>query len=702
MFNQKHGGVSALLVCLILFSPLISLAQNEGAFDPAEGLDFEVVKTHVGDVLDIKVADMDGDRNMDIIYSGLFDKYLHIMYGKGKGEFEPPTVYPYKVEIKTIGHLNNDIYPEIISPWMYWFSIFINNGDRTFTKDSLSQEYTNLDCAAFGYFNNDSYIDIVAPKRFIYYGNGAGGFSSIDTLPFSFQTVYVSDFNNDYADDIIAIDHRGRSDIYLNDNDGNFTKSAHFDLGGNTLGVSIDNPFADFNRDGNADFAFITPIGNQPVSSKITIGYGDGNGGITDYSYKMVPKTAYCLSIADVDRDNNLDLIAANASDAMMEVFLGSEEGLFSEAFVVDLKTDSIVHAITTGDLDRDGNPDFAAGAFWADSIILIMNRKPAAPVLSEPMITTGFSNVSLAIVNPTGFELSQNYKTVAGATYRRQDIDLDETIDERAIDYNLQYGEYKITIDPRPDASPESKFSTTINIGPDEMILFKDYNIQENSKGEPEPIVFYYTVEEFSSIQPANGSTIEADQPLFDWSGLIENNSEDLIYNFQLDRYYDFRSPIVDIDDLESSQYIPSTPLAGEIVYYWRFRTIPASIGSAWSDYSRTFAVLFKSPTDMNNGAPHRQLPDNLILSQNHPNPFNPTTEISFTLPRACHARLDIYNIVGKRVTTLVEEYLGSGEHTVVWNGVGSDNMKVSSGLYFYRLSTDDFAVSKKMLLLK
>ena len=452
MFNQKFGAISAIVVCLIFFSPLISMAQNEGDSDPADGLDFEIIKTHVGDVLDIKIADIDGDQNMDIIYSGLFDKHLHIMYGKGKAKFESPVVYPFNVGILTIGNLNNDIYPDIISPYMYGTLIFINNGNRTFTLDSHTNEYINLNCAAMGYFNDDSYIDVIAPHRYIYYGNGTGGFSSIDTLPIYFQTVYVSDFSNDGVDDFIAIDSKGNSYIYLNDKNGNFVKSAEFNLGGLTLGASIDNPFADFNRDGNADFAFITPQKSQPFPSKITVGYGDGNGGVTNYSYMWVPKTAYCLAIADADRDNNLDLIASNASDGMMEIFLGNGEGLFSEEHLIDFCTDSVVHALATGDLDRDGNPDFVAGAFWGDSIILIMNQCQDAPVLTEPMITTGFSNVSIDIINPLGFELSQNYKTVAGAAYWRQDIDLDKTIDERAIDYNLQYGEYKIVIKPNPN----------------------------------------------------------------------------------------------------------------------------------------------------------------------------------------------------------------------------------------------------------
>ncbi|MDF1544220.1 MAG: PKD domain-containing protein, partial [bacterium] len=89
--------------------------------------------------------------------------------------------------------------------------------------------------------------------------------------------------------------------------------------------------------------------------------------------------------------------------------------------------------------------------------------------------------------------------------------------------------------------------------------------------------------------------------------------------------------------------------------------------------------------------------LPTAFSLDQNYPNPFNPSTMISFALPTAGHAKIEIYNLLGKRVDVLADGHFNAGYHTVVWDG--SDQ---ASGIYFYRLTASDFAESKKMLLIK
>jgi 5'-nucleotidase len=90
------------------------------------------------------------------------------------------------------------------------------------------------------------------------------------------------------------------------------------------------------------------------------------------------------------------------------------------------------------------------------------------------------------------------------------------------------------------------------------------------------------------------------------------------------------------------------------------------------------------------------------LALAQNTPNPFNPLTNIAFSLPKSQSVRLSIFDVKGRLVTTLVDGTLESGDHTVIWNGIDHNGRPAASGQYFYVLSTDSRRLSRSMLLVK
>jgi predicted extracellular nuclease len=88
--------------------------------------------------------------------------------------------------------------------------------------------------------------------------------------------------------------------------------------------------------------------------------------------------------------------------------------------------------------------------------------------------------------------------------------------------------------------------------------------------------------------------------------------------------------------------------------------------------------------------------------LVQNEPNPFNPATTIRFTVGRAGHTRLRVFDLRGRLVVTLIDQEMPVGPDRVTWTGLDSDGRRVGSGLYFYRLITQDQTITRKMLLLK
>ena len=94
--------------------------------------------------------------------------------------------------------------------------------------------------------------------------------------------------------------------------------------------------------------------------------------------------------------------------------------------------------------------------------------------------------------------------------------------------------------------------------------------------------------------------------------------------------------------------------------------------------------------------------LPTGYELAQNYPNPFNPSTVISFTLPRVAEVRLSVFNVLGQEVVRLLDGQLPAGEHYVVWDGRDSEGNRAASGVYLYRLSTEESTQARKMMLLK
>lgn len=95
-------------------------------------------------------------------------------------------------------------------------------------------------------------------------------------------------------------------------------------------------------------------------------------------------------------------------------------------------------------------------------------------------------------------------------------------------------------------------------------------------------------------------------------------------------------------------------------------------------------------------------QLPLEFSLKQNYPNPFNPVTTISFALEKPAKTIVTIYNILGQRVATPVNEILGAGSHGIIWDGKSSSGSSVASGIYFYTIQSGEHFDSKKMLLLR
>jgi len=111
-------------------------------------------------------------------------------------------------------------------------------------------------------------------------------------------------------------------------------------------------------------------------------------------------------------------------------------------------------------------------------------------------------------------------------------------------------------------------------------------------------------------------------------------------------------------------------------------------------------YRALFADPLDVDDN--HPPAPAEYTLSDNYPNPFNPATTIEYTLARQGHVEISVFDLLGRRVRTLVDGTRHAGAHSVDWDGLDDNGQPAATGIYFYRIETDQFSQTKKMMLLK
>ncbi len=133
-------------------------------------------------------------------------------------------------------------------------------------------------------------------------------------------------------------------------------------------------------------------------------------------------------------------------------------------------------------------------------------------------------------------------------------------------------------------------------------------------------------------------------------------------------------------------------------------------AVGAIWAkkagDPSNDFrgaVYIYKCPipTDVNELV-EGVLPTGFGLTQNYPNPFNPETTFGFSIPVRANVLVEIFNIAGQKVRTLLDKTVSAGQHQISWNGENSSGKKVTSGVYLYRLSSGELTDSRKMILIK
>lgn len=123
---------------------------------------------------------------------------------------------------------------------------------------------------------------------------------------------------------------------------------------------------------------------------------------------------------------------------------------------------------------------------------------------------------------------------------------------------------------------------------------------------------------------------------------------------------------------------------------------------GTNWASWSETYFMRATIQTTTSIAQITNVIPDKFELTYNYPNPFNPTTKFKYALPEGKDVSIIIYDITGKKVTELVNNYQAAGTYEVTWNGKNDAGNQVASGTYIYSVKAGSFTQSKKMVLLR
>jgi hypothetical protein len=155
----------------------------------------------------------------------------------------------------------------------------------------------------------------------------------------------------------------------------------------------------------------------------------------------------------------------------------------------------------------------------------------------------------------------------------------------------------------------------------------------------------------------------------------------------------FDPTDPATEVGTTTEPQFTDTNPGGGT----WYYRVVAYDFNGNLGEFSEE---ALASITGIEDGS--EALPKEFALYQNYPNPFNPETQVTFDLPARANVSLSIYNMLGQRVRTLVNDTKPAGTHIIRWDGLNNHGVRVSSGVYIYTIRAGDFVQSKKMTFMK
>jgi hypothetical protein len=570
---------------------------------------------------------------------------------------------------------------------IFLFLIFISlsfsqNYYQKITSGPLVTDLSYGSGCAWGDYNNDGKLDLIVTAYndygssgypLLYQNIGNGNFLKITNSPIvnnSFENTLAcvwGDYNHDCKLDLFISTGSNQPDLlYKNLGGGNFERITTGSIV-NTNGHSGGCCWTDYNRDGYLDL-LVVQHGNNLLYK------GNPDGTFTQITTGPIVTdmgTHRRAAWGDYNNDHYPDLFVCNFNNENDNLYLNNKNGTFTK--------------ITSGDIVNSGG--YGSGCAWGDYnndgwLDLIVTNGGYQNFLYKNNKNGTFTKITSGpVVTDIGAGFGCNWGDVDN------DGDLDLFVANNYNQVNFLYrndgGDVftKITNEPvvtDAGSSVGSTFGDYNNDGKlDLFVVNQGYGgpaendcLYKNIKAVP----FYLIIKVYGGIGTRVKLRIGDRTQIREVSGGNGCSSQDMLWlHFGLGYLAGLDNPSVD-----------------SVIVDWNdgYRQIA-------TDVEINQELEFRGTVGVNNTG--TELPNEYSLMQNYPNPFNPSTTILYSLPQKSNVKLIVYDVFGKEVMTLVNDIQPAGEHTIMFDG-----SNLSSGIYFYKLSTERFTETKKMILVK
>ncbi|MEW5796694.1 MAG: FG-GAP-like repeat-containing protein [Candidatus Zixiibacteriota bacterium] len=620
-------------------------------------------------------------------------------------------------------------------------------GDFMFDRTDYSAGLGPIDVVSAD-FDGDGDIDLAVlnsvvtlddKSLYMMWNDGGGGFTIGTRYALNCpQDVVAGDFDYDGDMDLAISDDNkcwagtsGRVVILVNDGTGSFNQGDQVLITGLPSGPAALSGLSvgDFNGDGLDDLAVAALS-----AGKVLLATNNGSADFEVWTELTISQYPAGLAADDFDRDGDWDIAIGHWTTGVLTVLVNSGSGVFTSTTypVGDF------YGVYSGDLNHDGFTDLACGNSHNDWFLVLMNDghgsfdSRSVPVSGYtahsicPIDLDGDTDLDLAITastyrvamfendgtgefEPAGFVvLAEN--PYAGAPMGLCGADFDGDDDNDLAVANYYRGLTSVLLNFRPvitvalDIKPGS-CPNPLNVTDSPVAVdASDDKFGFNSGGDGAtaatrsvlPVAILgaadfdvttidHTTVRLAGVTPTRGAFADVASPADRSWDECECTTSGADGYVDLTLKFDKATIVAALGPVEDGIIIPLA-LTGNLLD-----------GTPIEGYD--CVVIVGAGRKPLTGRPdvRSPLPSTFALAQNYPNPFNPATEITFALPVAADVRLDIFNVLGQKVATLIEQRLEAGEHRALWDA--SDQ---PSGVYLYRLTAGEFVESKKMLLLK